>query len=485
MKKVEFSFCSMFFGFRARKAGCYSSLLFVVKFLFAFALFFFPPESCVLHAQPVTPQKGRSLYGNPRNATKTSIVAYMLFSNTPMNNHARKERMRQLSFHNHSHHLRSELIAFSEGFPSSFFDSDFVVDERSGMTFFQAACFYGYKSIVKKMIKKRFERKGQGSVDNLVGSTLDKNGASPIFYAVRGRRVKIVALLLKKANVDVLKKERGDNNSIIHEAVIAGSLPILKVLLSFGFEVYRNYESRREFAAIVDAHNFRLENPIFIAIYNRRFDLAEEILSAMWKFRDSGIYIYPLNKRLKSGNNCLGLLISKLGKNFSSDQFNFCLYHGTDLKMINGKGESLVTVALRNDRFDIAKFLVERCGLDVEMTNGRYMTQLEAELSRKDPSLSAVRGLLELGADPNANTSNGKSLMLMEATSKNRRPFFELLVDYGARFFDGEIWEHADIIYRCRLNYYINNLFSPKKGRRNRRITRRMIDSWRSAVYNY
>lgn len=104
------------------------------------------------------------------------------------------------------------------------------------------------------------------------------------------------------------------------------------------------------------------------------------------------------------------------------------LAHGADMDRIDGEGHTALTLAIRNDHFDVARALLESgASPSVAEQSGQA---LRLSLHRSEVALALV--LLEAGADPNLASDSTGNTPLIEAATHDHPDAVRALLAKGA-----------------------------------------------------
>lgn len=175
--------------------------------------------------------------------------------------------------------------------------------------------------------------------------------------------------------------------------------------------------------ADVQLGDHRGKYPLFHAVKNKHcpINVIEFLI-------EKGASVHVLNRQ---GFSLLHYALFR--KHSSCDLIKLLLNKGADMQAVNMFGEAALNVAVRFNRKDIVKVLLENPKVKVNLADKTSYTPLHCAIRSKVTSDTEIlKLLLEAGANIEKKTKTGKSSLHLAAFDCNTA-IIKLLLDYGAR----------------------------------------------------
>jgi ankyrin repeat protein len=256
----------------------------------------------------------------------------------------------------------------------------------------------------------------------------NKYGVTPLLQASRTGAAPIIQALLRAGADPKLTHPEGETP--LMAASYAGSLESVKLLLETGADVNAT-----------DA--YQKQTALMWAATEGHLDVVKALLEAK---ADPNVKaaVTTLTERKHADHPTGGFTaLMYAARNGHADVINALIAGGADPKLTNGDGATATIVAIVNDRFDLAKTLID-LGADandgslyfaVDMHDAttdmraKDGSRLRADFPNKLSSLDLIKVLLDKGADPNkAFVGQLHSYTLCCGDDVNSSPFFRAAV---------------------------------------------------------
>ena len=237
-------------------------------------------------------------------------------------------------------------------------------------------------------------------IENMEIDCCEVKGKMPLMYAVYGRNVECVKLLIE-AEADVNATEKKGTTTLMFAAMV-GSVECLKVLLNAGADV--NKRDRSNMSALC------------CAAYQLASDYLRKITSvSLKKFR----HIEEMYQKTGDYMGCLTVLVKS----------------GADVNNRGVGGETPLTYTVLSNKTEIAKLLREH-GAIVEKCASHHASVMEMKneellVAVRQGDCSGIEKLVELGADVNTRCKEGKTPLIL-ASSFGYETCVGLLICLGA-----------------------------------------------------
>jgi ankyrin repeat protein len=256
-------------------------------------------------------------------------------------------------------------------------------------------------------------------------NTPNRYGVTPLLQASRTGDAAMIAELLK-AGADVKKAVHPEGETPLMAASRTGSLDSVKLLLAAGSD-----------PKAVDT--YQKQTALMWAAVEGHTDVINALLAA-GADPNTKAFVTGLSERKHSDHNTGGFTALMFAtRNGHENAVRALAKGGADLKAANGDGLTATSIAIVNDRFDLARTLVD-LGADpndgalyfaVDMHDAttdmraRDGSRLRADHPNQLTALDLVKFLLERGADPNkAFVGQIHNTALCCAEEHNASPFF-------------------------------------------------------------
>ena len=207
-------------------------------------------------------------------------------------------------------------------------------------------------------------------------------GDSAVCVACKKGNFEIVKLLWQKSGVDVNLFYCWNNNTLLHYANRGGNLKIVKYLLENHADID------------VNMLNDHVESAVSIACEKGNF----EIVKLLWQ--KSGV---DVNLRYCRKNTLLQYA-SEVG-NLKTVKYLLDNHADIDVDLLNDDGDSAVSIACERGYSEIAKCLLPKSRIDMNVRYGRSKETLLLKASKRG-NLKIVKYLLENHADNDVNLRN-------------------------------------------------------------------------------
>jgi ankyrin repeat protein len=204
--------------------------------------------------------------------------------------------------------------------------------------------------------------------------------AIPLVKAAEGKQLKVVRFLLEnKANPNVMMvnfSRSGETYTALSAAVLANSLEMVELLLSFGADPDKGRS-----------------NPLCLAAEKGYQPIAEALLNAKAdvNFQKNIDGMTPLHLAVKSGHKSMAILLVDKGANLNAP----CFRNG---RVVAEQGFTSAHYAVQFNRLALLEWLGEKKA-DLNVWDGNFQTPLQ--LAAGMDNVEAVSILLKYHAEPN------------------------------------------------------------------------------------
>jgi ankyrin repeat protein len=278
-------------------------------------------------------------------------------------------------------------------------------------------------------------------------------GVTPLMEASRSGDTPIIAELMK-AGADVRRSVHPEGETPLMAAARTGKVDAVELLLEAGSDVN-------------DADSYQNETALMWAAEEGHADVVRSLLAA-GADPNKKAHVSPLTDRKHADHPTGGFTALMFAvRNGHEDTVRALVKGGADLKATNGDGLTATSIAITNDRFDLARTLLD-LGADpndgalyfaVDMhdattdMHAHDGSRLRADFVNQLTALDLVRLLLDRGADPNkAYVGQIHNVSLCCDAEQNASPFYraaiasdvevlKLMVQHGAKL----EWSPAEI----------------------------------------
>ncbi len=273
----------------------------------------------------------------------------------------------------------------------------------------------------------------------------NRYGVTPLLQAARTGDTSTIAELLK-AGADVKKAAHSEGETPLMAASRTGNLDAVKLLLEAGSDPNA-------------AEGYQKETALMWAAVEGHADVISTLIAAGGN-PNAKAHVSALTERKHADHPTGGFTALMFAtRNGHEAAVRALVKGGADLKATNGDGVTATMIAIANDRFDLAKALID-LGADpndgslffaVDMRDAttdmraRDGSRLRMDLPNQLSALDLVKLLLDRGADPNKPFVGGvHNTTLCCAEEHNASPFFraaiaadvevlKLMVQHGAK----------------------------------------------------
>ena len=231
---------------------------------------------------------------------------------------------------------------------------------------------------------------------------LNDDGDSALAIACKKGNLEIVENLLRKSGVDLNIQFGKSKNTLLHYASKGGNLEIVKYLLENHADIDVNLLNDDGDSALV------------IACKKGNLEIVENLL------RKSGV---DLNIQFGKSKNTLLHYASK-GGNLEIVKYLLESRADIDVNLLNDGGDSAVSIAAKRGNWSIAKLLLRKFEVDVNLSYGRRKNTLLHYASKKN-TLEIVKYLLENHADIDISLCNSSDKSAISIAAK--RGYWEIV----------------------------------------------------------
>ena len=257
----------------------------------------------------------------------------------------------------------------------------------------------------------------------------NRYGVTPLLEASRTGDTPMIAELLK-VGADVRRAVHPDGETPLMAAARTGKLDAVELLLEAGSDVSA-------------ADNYQNETALMRAAEEGHIDVLNALLAAGAN-PNAKAHVSPLTERKHADHATGGFTALMFAvRNGHENVVRALVKGGADLKAMNGDGVTATSIAIVNDRFDLAKTLLD-LGADpndgalffaVDMhdattdMHARDGSRLRADHPNQLSALDLVKLLLERGADSNKPfTGQIHNTSLCCGEEHNASPFFRAAI---------------------------------------------------------
>lgn len=260
---------------------------------------------------------------------------------------------------------------------------------------------------------------------------LDANGNNALFYAIKGKNLKIINLLLDhKININI--KNHSDATPLLL-AIITNHIEIVKLLLERGAKI-DNSDNLSPITCACFTHNLNLvrlleefggsdkssnshkETPYLAAACTGAMDIVQHLLNK------GNI---DINEKTALGWNALMLAVSRN----KLEMAKYLISKNIDINAVENTNTSALLIAAGEGHTDIVKYLLDHKA-NIKNRDKSGLNALHYAITF-DGDIETIKLLLNHRIDINAKTNlNWSALML--AASKGDEKIVELLLDNGA-----------------------------------------------------
>jgi ankyrin repeat protein len=254
-------------------------------------------------------------------------------------------------------------------------------------------------------------------------------GMTPLLEASRTGDTPMIAELLK-AGADIKESAHPEGETPLMAASRTGKLDAVALLLKAGVDPNA-------------ADTYQMQTALMRAAEEGHVDVVNALLAAKAD-PNAKAYVSTLTTRKNADHATGGLTAVMFAvRNGHEDVVHALVKGGADLKIANGDGVTATTIAIVNDRFDLARTLLD-LGADpndgalffaVDMHDAtsdmraRDGSRLRADHKNQLTALDLVKLLLERGADPNKPfVGQIHNVTLCCSDEHNASPFFRAAI---------------------------------------------------------
>lgn len=260
-------------------------------------------------------------------------------------------------------------------------------------------------------------------------NTPNRYGVTPLLQASRSGDTPMIAELLK-AGADVKKSAHAEGETPLMAASRAGRLDAVKLLVEAGSDVNA-------------ADGYQKETALMWAAVEGHTEVVNALIAA-GADPNRQAHVNPLKERKHADHPTGGMTALMFAvRNGHEATVRALVKGGADLKATNGDGVTATSIAIVNDRFDLARTLLD-LGADpndgalffaVDMHDAtsdmraRDGSRLRADHPNTLTALDLVKVLLDRGADPNkAFVGQLHNVSLCCGEEHNASPFFRAAI---------------------------------------------------------
>lgn len=268
-----------------------------------------------------------------------------------------------------------------------------------GLSALFLACASSYEDVAFLLLKNNADIKKAG---------YDPSGQSALQWAFSYELDKLAMELIDRgADLNTFSTETG--RSVLLEALYGDKIQSATILKLIDFGANVDFVTANE-----------KETPLMFAC--RKDDLAV-VKKIVEKTKKS------INAETNTGNTALSYAAGNNGKGVKMLQF--LIDNRAKVNLANGKGRNALLEAVGSQSLEKVQFLVE---------NGAIVNRKTEEYGEVSPLHEAVfnvdfnmtKYLISKGADVNAKSSRGETVLLRSVFNENSKPIIALLIDSGA-----------------------------------------------------
>ncbi len=257
----------------------------------------------------------------------------------------------------------------------------------------------------------------------------NRYGVTPLLQASRSGDTPMIAELLK-AGADVKKSAHAEGETPLMAASRAGRIDAVKLLVEAGSDVNA-------------ADGYQQQTPLMWAAVEGHADVVAALLAA-GADPNRQAHVNSLKERKNADHPTGGMTaLMFAARNGHEPVIRALAKGGADFKVANGDGATATSIAIVNDRFDLARTMLD-LGADpndgslffaVDMHDAttdmraRDGSRLRADHANSLSAFDLIKVLLERGADPNkAFVGQLHNISLCCGEEHNASPFFRAAI---------------------------------------------------------
>ncbi len=261
----------------------------------------------------------------------------------------------------------------------------------------------------------------------------------PIQYAVDSGNIPLVELLI--AHGEKYTELSNRNATLLHFAAGSGSIPMYEFIASKGLDpnaldTQGNTMLHHASTGTVDMVKYLVSKGFDIRALDT-WSMIPAVTSGLWSKQDILSYYLAngisVNEKFGPDNNTMLHIIAGFG---SPEMATFLLDNGADVNAINSDNESILSLAVINNKFATVKLLIEsgavvNPGLCKDGTTCATETRIPLHMAALT-NVELTNYLLEKGADINAVDTLGDTA-LVNTIYRNKPDIAKVLIDRGIK----------------------------------------------------